>query len=108
GRHERPRTAVPRSQVFWFSNDRPVRPFEDIAGLRSRDIRDELEWMVERVVEAGFSMFLVANYTTSGIEPAHAVRVLLPGLETTNPLFTGSRARATLLKDILPRGSYAR
>jgi ribosomal protein S12 methylthiotransferase accessory factor len=104
GRHERPRTAVPQSQVFWFGNDRPLQPFDENSGFHSRDILDELEWMVDRVVRAGFPSFLVADYTISQIDPAHAVRVLIPGLEVTNPLFTGRRARATLLRDILPHG----
>ncbi len=104
GRHERPRTAAPQAQVFWFSNDRPLQPFDDNSGLPACDILDELEWMVDRVVQAGFSAFLVTDYTTPQIQPAHAVRVLIPGLEVTNPLFTGRRARATLLRDILPHG----
>ncbi len=105
GRHERPRTAVPRAQSFWFSNDRPQRELADTPGYHTTDIRTELEWIVDRVVAAGVTMFLVADYTIPAIQPAHAVRVLLPGLETTNPLFTGRRARATLIRDVLPRGS---
>ena len=104
GRHERPRTAVPQSQMFWFGNDRPLQAFDEKAGLRARDILEELEWMVNRVVQAGFPTVLVADYTTPQIRPAHAVRVQIPGLEVTNPLFTGGRARATLLHDILPHG----
>lgn len=107
GRHERPRTAVPRSQIFWFSNDRPVRSLADTIGFRSYDILEELEWIVDRVQEAGFPMFLVADYTIPRIRPAYAVRVLIPGLETTNPLFTGVRARATIIRDLLPRGTDA-
>jgi ribosomal protein S12 methylthiotransferase accessory factor len=106
GRHERPRTAVPRSQTFWFSNDRPVRPLGETKAFVCRDILDELEWMVDQVTAAGFPMFLIANYTIPRIHPAHAVRVLIPGLETTNPLFTGRRARATVLRDILPSVSH--
>ncbi|WP_133056430.1 YcaO-like family protein [Mycobacterium decipiens] len=104
GRHERPRTAVPQSQAFWFSNDRPLQPFDANSGIHARDILDELEWMVDRVVRAGSPAFLVADYTTPQIRPAHAVRVLIPGLEVTNPLFTGRRARATLIRDLLPHG----
>ena len=106
GRHERPRTAVPRSQIFWFSNDRPVRSFDETVGFLSRDILEELEWIVDRVTDVGFPMFLVADYTIPRIHPAHAVRVLIPGLETTNPLFTGRRARATVLRDLLPRNKH--
>lgn len=103
GRHERPRTAVPSSQLFWFGNDRPTRSFDWIGGFQSRDIREELAWMVERVTAAGCSRFLIADLTMSRIRPAHAVRVLIPSLEVTNPLFTGPRARATVIRDILPR-----
>jgi ribosomal protein S12 methylthiotransferase accessory factor len=103
GRHERPRTAVPRSQAFWFSNDRPVRPLNHTEGFCSRDIRDELAWMVDRVISGGCDKVLVADYTIPNINPARAVRVLIPGLETTNPLFTGPRARATVLRDLLLR-----
>jgi ribosomal protein S12 methylthiotransferase accessory factor len=103
GRHERPRTAVPRSQTFWYSNDRPTRSLGETQGFICRDILDELEWMVDQVTAAGFPMFLVADYTIPRIRPARAVRVLIPGLETTNPLFTGRRGKATVLRDILPR-----
>jgi ribosomal protein S12 methylthiotransferase accessory factor len=108
GRHERPRTAVPRSQAFWFGNDRPLRPFDDNTGFHARDILEELEWIVDRVVIAGYPMFLVADYTISDIQPAHAARVLIPGFEVTNPLFTGRRARATVIRDILPNNDQAR
>lgn len=106
GRHERPRTAAPQAQVFWFGNDRPLQPFDETTGIHTGDILDELDWMVDRVERAGYSSFLVADYATPQIRPAHAVRVLIPGLEVTNPLFTGRRARATLLRDILPHGPH--
>jgi len=102
GRHERPRTLVPRSQVFWFSNDCPMRPFQETIGFVSEDILEELEWMIDRVQDAGVSQFLVVDYTMVRIRPAFAVRVLIPGLEATNPLYTGPRARATMIRDMLP------
>jgi ribosomal protein S12 methylthiotransferase accessory factor len=102
GRHERPRTMASRSQVFWFCNDRPVRSFQETIGLVTRDILEELEWIVDRVQEAGFRQFLVVDYTMERIRPAHTVRVILPGLESTNPLYTGARARATTIRDLLP------
>ena len=105
GRHERPRTAVPRSHTLWFSNDRPVRSFEQTIGFVSRDILEELEWIVDRVHEAGFNQFLVADYTMNRIRPAYAVRVIIPGVETTNPLFTGARGRASVIRDLLPRSA---
>jgi len=103
GRHERPRTMLARSQVFWFCNDRPARSFMETVGFCTRDILEELEWMVDRVEEAGYRQFLVTDFTMSRIQPAHAARVIIPGLESTNPLFTGPRARATLIRDLLPR-----
>jgi ribosomal protein S12 methylthiotransferase accessory factor len=103
GRHERPRTMVPQSQVFWFCNDRPVRPLQETPGFVTRDILEELEWIVDRIAEAGFSQILVVDYTMDRIRPAYVVRVTIPGLEATNPLFTGARARATMIRDLLPR-----
>ncbi|MEA2465868.1 MAG: ribosomal protein methylthiotransferase accessory factor, partial [Acidobacteriota bacterium] len=103
GRHERPRTLRPKSQVFWFCNDRPVRSLEETAGLSTRDILEELEWIVDRVHDAGYEQFLVVDYTMIRIRPAHVVRVVIPGVESTNPLYTGARARATLIRDLLPR-----
>ncbi len=103
GRHERPRTMVPSAQIFWFSNDRPVRLFQESKGLVSRDIMEELEWIVERVRAASYEQFLVTELTVENIRPACAVRVTIPEIETTNPLFTGSRARAKLIGDLLPR-----
>lgn len=106
GRHERPRTAVPDFQTFWFGNDRPYKEFDPSSGFRSRDISEELSWMVRQAERAGVTHFLVTDFTLAEIQPAYAVRVLLPGLETTNPMFTGERARATLLRDLLPRCVY--
>lgn len=103
GRHERPRTSMAKSQVFWFANDRPVRSFAETKGFRSRDVLEELEWIVDRVHDAGYPRLLVADYTMSRIAPAYAVRVLIPGSETTNPLCTGIRGRATCIRDLLPR-----
>ena len=104
GRHERPRTAVPSSEVFWFSGDRPVRPFAETQGFVAGDLLEELEWIVDRVEQAGLPSLLVADLTTERIRPAHAVRVIIPGVESTNPLYTGPRARATLIRDLLPTG----
>ena len=103
GRHERPRTMVTRSQVFWFCNDRPVRSFAETVGFQTRDILEELEWMVDRLEDAGYTQLIVTDFTMRRIRPARAVRVIIPGLESTNPLFTGPRARATLIRDLLPR-----
>jgi ribosomal protein S12 methylthiotransferase accessory factor len=103
GRHERPRTLVPESQVFWFCNDRPTRDLEKTAGFVSRNVLEELEWLIDRVQDAGYERVLIADFSCPQIRPAYAVRVLIPGIETTNPLYTGNRGRATLIRDLLPR-----
>ena len=102
GRHERPRTVLTSSQAFWFGNDRPTRELAATSGFRSRDILEELEWIVDRVEDAGYRRFLIADLSTPRIAPACAVRVIIPGTETTNPLSTGPRARATCIRDLLP------
>ncbi|HEX4814597.1 MAG TPA: YcaO-like family protein [Nonomuraea sp.] len=107
GRHERPRTGVPASQVFWFGHDRPVRPFGDTVGFVSGDILQELEWIVDRVEEAGYPHVLIADLSIDRIRPAHAARAIIPGSETTNPLCTGPRGRATCIRDLLPRTGRA-
>ena len=102
GRHERPRTSVAASQVFWFSGDRPARPLSSTVGLVTRDILAELEWLAQRVADAGYPHLLVTDFTTPRIAPAHAVRVIIPQTETTNPMNTGPRARVTCIRDLLP------
>ncbi|MET0143519.1 MAG: YcaO-like family protein [Ilumatobacteraceae bacterium] len=104
GRHERPRTVVPSSQLFWFGNDPPTRPLDDTIGLETADLLHELEWIVDRTQSAGYEHLLIADLTVSTIAPARAVRVTIPGTETTNPLCTGPRGRATCIRDLLPRG----
>ncbi len=105
GRHERPRTVVPAAQAFWFGNDRPTRPLADTDGLESDDLLFELEWIVERTASAGYEHLVMADLTVGSIAPAHAVRVIIPGTETTNPLCTGPRGRVTCIRDLLPRGA---
>jgi ribosomal protein S12 methylthiotransferase accessory factor len=108
GRHERPKTLPRQSQLFWYSNDRPIRPLQETRGLSSRDILTELEWMIDRVQDAGYREFLLVDYTTDRILPAHAVRVLIPGVEGINPFHTGARARAASIRDLLPRPAAAK
>ena len=93
----------PNRRRFWFCNDRPTRPLEKTAGFVSRDVLEELDWLIDRVQDAGYDRVLIANFSSPQIRPAYAVRVLIPCIETTNPLYTGTRARATLIRDLLPR-----
>ena len=107
GRHERPRTALTSSHVFWFSNDPPLRGFDSQQGFRTRDVVEELEWIADRVAAAGYPHLCVADLTTPSIAPGRAVRVIIPGVETTNPLCTGPQGRATCVRDLLPRSQRA-
>jgi ribosomal protein S12 methylthiotransferase accessory factor len=104
GRHERPRTAMPAAQAFWFGNDRPTQAFDRTPGYVTGDILDELRWMVGEVEAAGFGHVLLVDLTIDKIAPAYAVRAVIPGSETTNPLCTGDRGRVTCIRDLLPRG----
>jgi ribosomal protein S12 methylthiotransferase accessory factor len=102
GRHERPRTALSSSQIFWFGSDPPLRGFSCNVGFVTNNFLDELEWIVERVVQAGLTHVLLIDYTTEAIRPANVVRVIIPGVESANPLFTGARARLSSIRDLLP------
>nr|WP_272918586.1 YcaO-like family protein [Streptomyces sp. HUCO-GS316] len=104
GRHERPRTGRPAAHAFWFGNDRPTQDFGTVAGYVADDILDELRWMVGAIEAAGFDQVLLTDLTVDRIAPAYAVRAVIPGSETTNPLCTGDRGRATCIRDLLPRG----
>jgi ribosomal protein S12 methylthiotransferase accessory factor len=103
GRHERPRPVGPREGWFWLDPDPVYRPVDAIEGLRSADVRDDLLWALDRVRTAGVDHVIVVDLTDAAIAPAHAVRVIVPDLETNNPFYTGLRARLVLLRDILPK-----
>ena len=72
-------------------------------GHVSSDIRDDVAWCLDRIRHAGFEQLVVADLGHPAIAPAHVVRVIIPGLESNNPFFTGARARLILLRDMLPR-----
>jgi ribosomal protein S12 methylthiotransferase accessory factor len=103
GRHERPRPVGPREGWFWLDPDPVFKRVDAIEGLRSTDVRDDLLWSVDRLRAAGVDHVLVVDLTDAAIAPAHVVRVIVPGLETNNPFYTGPRARLALLRDILPK-----
>jgi ribosomal protein S12 methylthiotransferase accessory factor len=104
GRHERPRLGRPGAHAFWFGNDRPLQAFDAAGGHVTDDVLDELRWMVGEIAAAGLGQILLADLTVDRIAPAYAVRAVIPGSETTNPLCTGDRGRATCIRDLLPRG----
>jgi ribosomal protein S12 methylthiotransferase accessory factor len=103
GRHERPRPISVHDAWFWLDPDPVYESVDEIEGLSSTDVHEDLEWCLERIREAGVKHVLAVDLTPPGIEPAQVVRVIVPGLETNNPFFTGPRARLVLLRDLLPR-----
>jgi ribosomal protein S12 methylthiotransferase accessory factor len=103
GRHERPRPISMKDAWFWMDPDPLYRSADEIEGFISADIYEDLKWSLERVRVAGVEQVLVVDLTPPEIEPAHVVRVIVPGLETNNPFFTGPRARLVLLRDLLPK-----
>lgn len=103
GRHERPRPINIADSWFWTDPDCVQRPVADVAGFSSADINLDLTWCLARLRSANVDHVLFLDLTPPGIEPISVVRVIVPGLETNNPFFTGMRARLLLLRDLLPR-----
>jgi ribosomal protein S12 methylthiotransferase accessory factor len=102
GRHERPRCFLEDSELFWYGAQPAQKPFSSIESLTSSDVRDDLLFALEALRRVGFEQVLALDYSIPEIAPVRAVRVLVPGLETTNPFYTGPRARAVALRDLLP------
>ncbi|WP_242909925.1 YcaO-like family protein [Actinomadura terrae] len=103
GRHERPRPVAREDAWFWLDPD--VAPAPMTQGLTGDDVLDDLWWALGRVADAGLPHVPVLDLTHPEIDPAHVVRVIVPGLESNNPFATGERARLSLLRDLLPRWS---
>jgi ribosomal protein S12 methylthiotransferase accessory factor len=57
---------------------------------------------LEALRRAGFERVLAIDYSLPELAPIRAVRVLIPGIETANPFYTGPRAHAVALRDLLP------
>jgi ribosomal protein S12 methylthiotransferase accessory factor len=92
-----------RDAWFWFDPDAVLEPVDRVDGLVSRSVAEDLVWCRERLRRAGLSTVPVVDLGHPAIAPAHVVRVMIPGLESNSPFFTGSRARLILLRDMLPR-----
>lgn len=103
GRHERPRPISVDDAWFWLDQDSVHVSVDEIEGFTSADVHQDLTWCLERTRAAGVEHVLVVDLTQPEIQPAHVVRMIVPGLETNNPFFTGPRARLVLLRDLLPR-----
>ena len=104
GRHERPRPISVQDVWFWLDPDPLYKSIDEIDGLTSGDVCEDLLWCLERIQAAGVEHALLVDLTPPDIEPAQVVRVIAPGLETNNPFHMGPRARLSLLRDLLPKG----
>lgn len=103
GRHERPRPADAATAWFWIDPDSPEWPLRPDTGFASTDVRDDLAWCLEAARRADIQEVLAADLSHPEIAPVQVVRVIVPGLESNNPFYTGPRARLALLRDLLPR-----
>jgi ribosomal protein S12 methylthiotransferase accessory factor len=103
GRHERPRPSLQAGELFFFGAEPEEKPFQDIQGLVSSDLREDLKYVLEALRNAGLSQVLALDYSVPELAPVRAARVIVPGLETINPFYTGPRARLTAIRDLLPR-----
>jgi ribosomal protein S12 methylthiotransferase accessory factor len=103
GRHERPRPVSESDVWFWLDPDALLKPLNDISGFVSNDVYQDIRWCLERISSAGIERVVAVDIATPEIKPAEVVRIIIPGLETNNPFFTGMRARLVLLRDLLPK-----
>lgn len=103
GRHERPRPVFAADAWFWQDHDTVGIPIDAVPGATLDDVRADLVWALGCVNRAGLPHCLALDLGRPEIRPAHVVRILVPGLESNNPFFTGERARLELLRDMLPR-----
>lgn len=102
GRHERPRPARDAAQTFWYGSDPPLKTFDTIRSFASRDALADLQFALGALRCAGVRRVPAIDYSLPELQPVRAVRVLVPGLESANPLFTGLRARTLAIRDLLP------
>lgn len=103
GRHERPRTFRVSVYAQCQDPDRRLVDTRDIGGLVSNDAYEELTWMLHRLRASGVQHVLTLDLSRPEIAPARVCRVVIPGLDTTNPYHIGKRSRMALIRDLLPR-----
>ncbi len=100
GRHERPRPIRVTALKFWTSERCMPVPVGELGGAQLRDIRDEVLWVRQKLSEAGIRSVPWVDLTVIEGLPARAIRVIIPGFETTNPFHCGPWGRNILLADV--------
>jgi ribosomal protein S12 methylthiotransferase accessory factor len=105
GRHERPRPAglgeLTRSPPYVRKRSFSLNP-----GFVGKNGRDELDFVIQRLTAACYDRVLFRELTREEVLPARVVRVFIPGMEDVNPLFTGPRARALAVSDLMHRHEW--
>jgi ribosomal protein S12 methylthiotransferase accessory factor len=102
GRHDRTESRRRAPLVAELDADAPRRSFTAVRGFTSNDAAEDVRWILRQIRKAGWKHALIIDYSCEKIKPARVVRAIIPRLETINPFYTGTRARAALLSDLLP------
>lgn len=103
GRHERPRP-MSLGATRWLSPWVPKRRFTP--GFVGSSAREELGFVVDRMVDVGFDKILYRDISRPEVAPGAVVRVIVPGTEGINPLFTGPRARVHVVRELMRRHTW--
>ena len=101
GRHERSRPERAENIEPWLDTATRGVPFASLGGRAIRGLADEVAWLLERLVDAGLGQVVLIDLSRPELAPARVVKVVLPGIESNNPFFTGLRARALVAHDLL-------
>jgi len=101
GRHERANPLRTHAYLFWQNEGEGGIGLSQIDGLVADDAYIEFQWVRQKLIEAGMKHLIAVNLTPEEISPSHVVRVIIPGLETNNPYYSGPRARIALISDLV-------
>ncbi len=102
GRHERSATRRSAVQRALLSVNAPLRSIAAVTGAANTDALDDIRRCLDQLHGHGVRRVLCVDYSTETIAPAHVVRVVIPGLESDNPLHTGVRAHLAQLDGLIP------
>jgi ribosomal protein S12 methylthiotransferase accessory factor len=105
GRHERPRPSS-RGDAYWIRPYVPKIPFGAFRGCVGESVKADIDFVVRALTTAGFDRVLWTDLSSPDVPIAKALRVLIPGMEDTNPFHTGLRARARIVRDLMHRHEW--